>query len=307
MSVLLKAELLRLVSRRLLMALMVSMAALAAFSVMVGAESIRPVSEEDIVAAQESWQNEIDAQQEYCQSEDESDCAIDAPSLVEFGWVPQGFGEYTEGVLYLGLPLLLVAVAAMVASLVGAEFASGNIGTQLLFTPRRLPLMFAKLVAGGLAGLIVASTFLVSALALSAITFLALRGAADMSAGIVLPLLIGRIVVLALLLAVMSGALTMGLGSAILTMGLFTVVGLGSFVVGSTMNQMSALQPFLPSNILRVMMEGDVTLYDYVGVNYENQVTQVIHFDWALGYTVVGVSLFIVLAGLWFRRRDIVG
>ena len=77
--------------------------------------------------------------------------------------------------------------------------------------------------------------------------------------------------------------------------------------MGTAISQTSWLQTVLPSNILRTMMEGNVLLWEYVGKDYDVRVEQVIHFDWALGYTVVGVSLFIVLAGFWFRRRDIVG
>ncbi len=307
MTSLFKAELLRLASRRLLVALMVCMAALAAFSVMMSAETIQPMSAQAIADIEETVRIDAAAQQEYCDTVDDSTCAEYMPILSDYMSEPAGFGEYVESVLYLGLPLLLVAVAAMVASLVGAEFTSGSIGTQLLFTPRRLPLMFAKLVAGGLAGLVVAFTFLMTALALSSITFLSLRGAENMSADITLPLLVGRIVVLTLLLAFMSGALAMGLGSAVLTMVLFAVVGVGSWVVGAAISQVSWLQTVLPANILRTMMEGEVTLFEYVGNDYDTRVDQVIHFDWALGYSVVGVSLLIVLAGFWFRRRDILG
>ncbi len=307
MSALLRAELLRLASRRLLMALMVCMTALAAFSVMVSADTIRPMSALAMADIKDTVRIDAAAHQEYCDSVDEPECAADMPTLADYVSPPATFGEYAESVLYLGLPLLLVAVAAMVASLVGAEFTSGNIGTQLLFTPRRVPLMVGKLVAAGLAGAILTFTFLATAMALSAITFLSMRGAEDMSAGISLSLLVGRIVMLTLLLALMSGALTMGLGSAILTMILFTVVGVGSWVVGAAVSQLSWLQTVLPSNILRTMMEGEVALHEYVGKDYNIRVEQVIHFDWALAYTVVGVSLFIVLAGLWFRRRDIVG
>lgn len=307
MNSLLRAELLRVVSRRLMVALMVGMTALAAVSVMLNADLIRPMDAQAVANIQESFEIDSAEQQEYCDSIDEPWCAEEMPVLADYMSEPAAFGAYAESVLYLGLPLLLIAVAAMVASLVGAEFSSGNIGTQLLFTPRRIPLLCAKIAVGGVAGAILMVTFLAMAMALSAITFLSIRGVEDMSATMSLSLLVGRIVVLTLLLALMSGALTMGLGSAIQTMLLFTVVGVGSMVVGTAVSQVSWLQTVLPSKILRTMMEGETVLFEYVGKDQNVRVEQVIHFDWALGYTVVGVSLFIVLAGFWFRRRDIVG
>ena len=307
MSALLRAELLRLASRRLLVMMLVAMAGLAAMAAMVNAESVRPLTEQGIATVRESVRVDTIAWQEACGGDAVSEeCEFwTEPRLVDYLAQPVGFGEYAAGVLNFGFPLVLIAVASMVASLVGAEFASGNLGTQLLFTPRRIPLMFAKLAASCVAGIAVSATFVVTALVLSAITFLSLRGAHDMSAGVDLPLLIGRIMLLALLLAVMSGALTMGLGSTLITMGVFAVVLVGSWTMENVVRVSSLVHVFLPSRILQAMMAGQTEIYDWQNENYELRVVRVINYDWALGYSVIGAAIIVVTAAWWFRRRDI--
>lgn len=314
MSALLRAELLRLVSRRLLLVMLVGMVALAAVGAVAGAESVQPPSEQEILLAEDALQQEKQEWQEICGGDvAESVCeGWPEPVAVDFSWKYQGFGQYARDALSFGFPLLLVAVAVLVASLIGAEFASGNIGTQLLFTPRRIPVMFAKLVAGSVAGVALAATFVGASLALSAITFLALRGAHDMTAGVGLSLLAGRIMVVSLILAVMSGALAIGLGSTLTTMGVFAAVFVGSLTLESTVPASSWLHPFLPSSILQAMMTGDFEVYDWrtagevdVGPDGSLLPTQIINYDWALGYSVIGTVIIIGLAAWWFRRRDI--
>lgn len=307
MSALLRAELLRLASRRLLVMLLVAMAGLAALGAMVSAESVKPITAEVLAGIRESVRVETIDWERTCGGEAVSEeCKFwTRPAVDDYLWEPDGFGEYAGMVLDFGFPLVLVAVASMVASLVGAEFASGNLGTQLLFTPRRIPLLIAKMAAGCVAGILVAATFVATALMLSAITFLSLRGAHDMSAGVELPLTIGRIMLLALLLAVLSGALTMGLGSTLLTMGVFAVVLVGSVTVESVVRAGSWVQFYLPSRILQAMMTGQTEIYDWQGENYDIQVTRVINYDWALGYSVVGATIIVAAAAWWFRRRDI--
>ncbi|MEO7588776.1 MAG: ABC transporter permease subunit [Arachnia sp.] len=309
MNALLKAELLRLASRRLLVVLLVCMAALAALGAAVEAGSTGPVTAQEIRDSREAWKQEKISWEEACgDNATGKDCE---------GWevtsdpeqylrIPLGFGEYAETVISFGSPLLLLAVAVLAASLVGAEFASGNIGTQLLFTPRRIPLMLSKVVAATLGGVALAAAHLGAVLAFCALTFLSLRGAHDMTAGIDLPLLLGRTMVLALLMAVMGAAVAMAVGSTLITAGVFAVVFLGSIILGDSIPGSSVWQLLLPSNILWAMMSGEYEVYGWLTMNYDDwQVAQVITYDWALGYTVVGTVLLLGVAALWFRRRDI--
>ena len=66
MSALLRAELLRLVSRRLLVLLMVCMAGLAAFGAAVDAESARPLTAMERGSAKESWTSDTDTWTREC-------------------------------------------------------------------------------------------------------------------------------------------------------------------------------------------------------------------------------------------------
>lgn len=313
MSALLRAELLRLASRRLMVVLLICMAGLAALGAVVWADGARPVGEAERQAAIVSWTEERADWKQACLDE-----TTDPPTdTCGNGWtvadnpedyvrVPSSFGEYARGAIDLGFPLLLLGVAVLAASLVGSEFASGNIGTQLVFTPRRIPVMVAKVVATVLGGLVLAVAFLGTSLAFSAIMFLALRGAADMTAGVELPLTLGRAVVLGVLIAIMAGALAMATGSTLVTLGIFAVVFVGSFMTSSAIYGYAAVKSFLPDNLLFAMMFGRHEIYgaDNNGSG-EWRVMQVIDYDWALGCSVSATVLIVVICAWWFRRRDI--
>ncbi|RMB61994.1 hypothetical protein [Tessaracoccus antarcticus] len=309
MNALLKAELLRLVSRRLLLVLLVCMAGLAAFGAAVDAGSASPVTAQDIRTAREDWKLEKANWEESCGGVSQNaecqgwEVASDPDAYVR---TPVSFGEYTQYVVSFGSTIMLLAVAVLAASFVGAEFASGNISTQLLFTPRRVPLMVAKVVAAALGGIAVTAAYLGSALAFCALTFLSLRGAHDMTAGIDLPLLLGRVAVLSLLITVMAAAVAVGVGSTPITAGIFAVVLLGSVILGDSISGFSALQGFLPSNILLTMLSGQYEVYGYTARSVDDWgVAQVINYDWALGYSVVGTAILLAASAWWFGRQDI--
>lgn len=313
MSALLKAELLRLASRRLMVILLICMAGLAAFGAVVWADDAKPVGEAERRGAIESWTQERADWEAECLD----DTTIPPTNTCGDGWevpdnpvdfirTPSTFGEYSRSGIDFGFPLVLLAVGVLAASLVGSEFSSGNIGTQLLFTPRRIPLMVAKTVAAIVGGLLLVVAFLGACLAFGAIMFLTLRGAADMTAGVELPLLLGRALVLSVLIAVMAGALTMASGSTLVTLGIFSVVLLGSVMISSAINGYSAVKLFLPDALLFAMMSGTHEIYGAPNNNSgEWAVVHVINYDWALGCSVVATVLIVVICGWWFRRRDI--
>ncbi len=306
MSGLLKAELLRLVSRRLLVVLLVCMVALAAFGAALDAGSASPLSAKDHQEARSTLQTLEADWQEACGSPgQEGQCqGWDKPTGVEeLLRTPAGFGEYAEGVVSLGFPLALLAVAILAASLIGAEFSSGNIGTQLLFTPRRLPVMVAKVAAGVVGGMLLAAAYLGTATAFCALMFLSLRGAHDMTAGVDLPLALGRMAVLSLLVAVMSGSIAMGVGSTLITLGVFAVVGLGSAMLSTSLPPHLPVLPYLPDVNLTAMIQGQAEFHDWS--SYELGPVQVVHYEWALGYSVIGTVLIVLVSGWWFWRRDI--
>ncbi len=314
MSALVRAELLRLVSRRLLIVVLVGVAGLAALVAALSADDVRPLGAQDYRSAQLLLESERQFWEQECANGPETPEEMcpdwEAPTdIQDFLRTPQGFGLYTEGVVTTALPVALLAAAILAASLVGGEFSSGNIATQLLFTPARLALMASKLLAAMLGGLLVVVTYLGTTLGLSAIMFLYLRGAADMTADVGLAAMSGRAVVLALLIAVMAAALAMGTGSTLITSAVFAVVLLGSWMLFDVTPATSILQFFLPSNILFAMMVGIQEIYDYESWNPDGTpvLAAVIRYEWALAYSVIGTALLVVVSAWSFRRRDIVG
>lgn len=306
MNALLKAELLRLFSRRLLLVVLVCMAGLAGFGAAVYAGQVRPLSEVDQRMAVESLEQEKSAWTENCGDAPEAGACEgwEVPTDPDgYLRVPVGFGEYAENVLTTTFPLTLLAVAVLAVALVGAEFASGNIGTQLLFTPGRVQLLISKVAAASVGGILVAFTYLGAVVVFCSIMFLSLRGAHDMTAGMDLPLALGRLAVLSLVIAIGAAGLAMAVGSTLIASGVIAVVFLGSTMLSNTISGRSLLHLFLPDNMLWAMISGQHEIYDWTTEDYAS--TQVITYDWALGYSVVGVALILVVAGLWFRRRDI--
>ncbi len=310
MNSLLKAELLRVVSRRLLVVLLVCMAGVAAFGAAVDASYARPLTGQDQRQALENLKQDKLSWEEACgENGVASDCdGWDPPSSVnDYLRTPTSFGDYVNGVISFGAPLMLLAVSLLAAVAVGSEFSSGNIGTQLLFTPGRVSVLVAKVVAASLAGVVVALAYLGTAVAFCALMFLSLRGAHDMTAGIELPLMLGRLALLAVMIAVMTAAISMASGSTLIPVGVLAVVLVGSYTLQNTISGWSVVQLFLPGNILDAMIAGKAEIYGWRDVaDYQNwELAQVIHYDWALGYSVVGTVLIVVAAAWWFRRRDI--
>lgn len=310
MSSLFRAELLRLVSRRLLVVLLVCMAGTAAFSSAVLADYVSPVSEAEQRQAEEYLAEE---KQYFEESEcgeiptsDLCDGVILSDGVESYIRTPSTYGEYTRLALDLGIAFMLLAVGVLAASLVGAEFSSGNIATQLLFTPRRTPMLLSKVVAATVGALLLAITYLGTLLAFTAIMFLALRGAGDMTAGIELPLSLGRALVLAALIAIMAVSLTMASGSTLVTLGIFAVVLIASEVVKSVISAFSLSQFLFPSNVLLAMIAGKAEIYGWTEGDYgQGVLAHVINYDWALGYSVVGTAIIVAASAWLFRRRDI--
>ena len=147
---LLRAELLRLVSDRKVMVL-------AAFVLGVGfwisasmAEALRPYTALDWdEARRQSNDAQINLEVTCGSSFSNSDCTALPTNITVEGFLrPQmSFEQLVVSSLEPTAQMGLLIVVVLITVMIGAEFSTGSIGTQLTFTPRRLPLLWAKALA----------------------------------------------------------------------------------------------------------------------------------------------------------------
>lgn len=302
MSDLLKAEFLRLASRRLAWGLLIVVVAMAALVSLTTSEAIRPVDRNDpaIVSAYEQTHDSYEQAIKDCGQPD--NCGIVEPRIEDFLRPAWNYAQYVESsVVSVGI-IMLVAAAALGASMIGAEYVSGSMATQLTFTPMRLRVMAAKLIAATTGALGIALAFITASVVVSTITFLTLRGASEVHAGVALPAQLGRFLVLAVLISALAAALTLALGSSFLTGGVLTVVMIGSLVVTPFITRPTPLLELLPSSLVGALLMGELTVWSH---GADSVALATITYPWALTFSVVAVALVISVSALVFRRKDI--
>lgn len=303
MTDLLKAEFLRLVSRRLTWALLFVTVAFAALMTVSTAGEARPVSADDRALAEQYHR-------EYLAYFDSPECASppgvcgtpEHVTVADFQRVPLDYEQYLSGVVAAG-PLVLVATTVLASLLVGSEFSSGSLSTQLTFTPRRGRVMAAKVAAATVGALGLMFAFMVAVMVLGTITFLLLRGGSEVVASVALPLRFCGLLLATLATALLASSLTFGLGSSGMALGAGVVVLLGSWLYTVSAVDLRIVGPFLPIVNLGALIGGD---YHF---SYWDPVTQaslaITTFGWAVVYALVLV-VAVVAASAWaFRRRDL--
>lgn len=301
MSQLLKAEFLRLVSRRLTWILLALSAILAAVVSLMLLSSAQPHDPMEKVEAQRIYETEL----AWCEESQECDAewlAEMTPDL--FYRYVYGYDDYISASTSGGF-LVGIAAVVLAASLVGSEFTSGSISTQLTFTPRRMPVMAAKVATATAGAVSLLVAHLLSVLVVGTIAFMLLRSAEEVVAGPELPLFLGRVVVVALFVALLTSLLTVGLGSSVMSVAAGTVLLAASLIYQSTSWSGPAwLVRLLPTVNLEALIAGSFQ----TSLWRENRPSQIITVSYAdsLLYAVVLVAVVGVLSAWAFKRRDLV-
>lgn len=304
MTDLLKAEFLRLVSRRLSWILLALVLVLGAGLAIGASGQARPIDSTDwddaraqYAQMQQSW----DA--EFC-NEPPYPCGAEEDLVVEdFLRIPRDYDDLMQEALGGGL-LVLIAATVLASALVGGEFSSGSLSTQLTFTPRRLPVMAAKVAASTAAAVGLMFAYVVAVMVAGTMAFLMLRGGAEVQAGADVPLLIGRLLVTAFFLALLAASLTFGLGSTGLTLAAGVLLVVGSAALVTEANDIPDLVVrLMPSLNLFALVDGQhvFTIWPANGVMREVEFT----YWWALGYATALVVLVATVSAVVFRRRDL--
>lgn len=300
---LLKAEFLRLVSRRLTWALLFVTVAFAALITLMMAGQVRALNADDYALAQQQYGD-------YLAFFDSAECtdhpgtcgSPEGVTVANFLRVPVDYEPYMSGAMS-SAPLVLVATTVLASLLIGSEFSSGSLSTQLTFTPRRGRVMAAKVVAATAGAVALMAAYIAAAMAFGTIAFMMLRGGSDVVASVALPLQFGGLLLATLATAVLSASLTFAFGSSGLTLGAGVVVLLGSWLYTLSADDRRIIGLFLPNVNLGALIGGG---YEF---SYWDPVTQsnlpITTLGFAALYALVLVAVVTAVSAWVFRRRDL--
>lgn len=304
---LLRAELLRTFSSRIMLLVAVVGLAVGCWSGMGQAAEARPLSVTDVAEAEALRDEAVIIRHEACSAEyGSSDCGaqlIDA-TLEEFLRQPTTFESLAISTASFTGLLGLLAVVVAVTWVIGSEFSTGSLSTQLTFTPRRLPLLWAKVLTSTVASGAIMAWWLAAGLLINVVIFLQLRGVHELLADPTLALILLRYLVLGVWVGLLSALLTMAVGSTLRAWGLLASVLLLSQGVYGLLGSVRPWTTMLPTTNLAALLNGhwvDV-LPTSSGLNLGEA-----HLSYAEAsvYMACCTAVLVVWACLSFSRRDI--
>jgi membrane protein len=304
---LLRAELLRLVSDRKVMVL-------AAFVLGVGfwisasmAEALRPYTALDWdEARRQSNDAQINLEVTCGSSFSNSDCTALPTNITVEGFLrPQmSFEQLVVSSLEPTAQMGLLIVVVLITVMIGAEFNTGSIGTQLTFTPRRLPLLWAKALASAICGACLMAFWTALMVVLGVFFYLNMRGIEGLTAGSLLGAQVGRALLAGAVMGMLAALVTMALASMVKTWVLISAgLALSQFLESS--RDIAQTVWLLPTANVLSFVNGkwSRTIYNSDGVRQE----PVPHLDY--GYSLGYVVFWLVVIGIWasvsFSRRNI--
>ena len=316
---LLRVELGRFRSRRAIVLTLLAAVALAAVMVGTTLYDTRAVSDEAMAraeqrAAQEADQRYMTRELRRCENDPAAYFGTGAGVEDCEQLLPQAEWFLERGVLSLreelgdtgtALVFLLLGVAILVGTTFsGADWASGSMGNQLLFEPRRVKVWLTKAAAVVLAVALFASVVLAAFWALLA-GFAALRDI-DTPPAVVTDIwqTSGRAVALACGAALGAFALTMMFRSTVGTLGLLLGYAVAGEALAATLPITRMSQWALSGNVQAWLSDG-TEVYDDSLCQDGGSCTYLLTFEHAAAY--LGVLLAVVVVGslLAFRRRDV--
>lgn len=302
---LLRAEFLRVASRRVAWIVLIAAVAVAALVAVSGSSATRPLDATDHALAQEQFQEYQEGREETCREYpeecgDEFDLAV-----TDFLREVMDYEDYISSANEVGL-LFVALGAVLAAALVGGEFRTGAIATQLTFTPRRIPVMMAKLLVATASGVAVVLAYLTTVTVIGTISFLMLRGASDLTASVEMPLLLLRLLLASALVSALAAALAFVVASTLLAVGLGLVALIVSeFIVTGYGHEFPSWLWLLPTPNLMVLLYRDYEYVRWDPVLMTDVPTILMGFWQAVVYGAVLVLVTTVVGALVFRRRDL--
>ena len=321
---LVRAELLRLRSRRLTWIALGAVLLVVALTQLAVYTSVKPLTGEERAQAQVQYeqarkefdqnkeQNARDVEECVAQGIPRDDCTYE-PQLEDFAQRSvSSFDDIAGLVVTITVFVTALALLFLSASLVGAEFSSGSLANWLSFVPQRTRVWTAKLVAlvaaGAVATALTTTVAVVAAVALTRVAGAEVTGLGGIAGMGARGILLGVI------------AVVLGFGLATLTRHTIAAAGtvLGylflSFVLNIVMGVLPGLQwlkRVLPENNALALLEKGHRYVDYVntqGPDGQYQYTETPHlitFGQGSLYWTVVVAALLTASYLTFRRRDV--
>ena len=297
---LLRAELLRVISRRLSIFALAATLIIVSMATLTVSDSIRPVSEADRARAAADFRTETERWEEECGNSTTSDpanCATwERPEPEQFLREPISFEDAHTGAMAFIWFLVLLVVFTVSTSLVGAEFSNGTLATQLTFTPRRIPVLWAKAGAATLASLALGVISSLSLLLLVTMTFALARGSGEMEMTMGLLLGHARFILVCVIIGLGCALVTMAVGSSLTTWGIAALVVVGSSVLLGVPGAPQVLLRLLPLRYLVALLEGEVRYAVWSHGPDRPPYEVVITYPQALLYATVVLALVSVIA-----------
>lgn len=321
---LVRAELLRLRSRKLSWVALGCVLLVVALTQIAVYASVRPLSDAERTQAQTSYQQ---AKADYEQNKDSyakeaQDCVAQGnppevcqypePHLEDFAQRSvSDFPEMANLAVTVSVFVTALALLFLSASLIGAEFSSGSLANWLSFVPERSKVYASKLAALVLVGAV--ATAVTGALAIG-LSMLMTRIAGAPVSGL------GKVDAMGAR-GVLVGVIAVVVGFALAMLSRHTIAAAGtvlgylflSFVLTIVMSAVSSLQRlqrFLPeSNALALLNHGHTfTTYTRVATADgadERPVEHVITLGQASVFWAVALAALLAASYLVFRRRDV--
>jgi membrane protein len=236
-----------------------------------------------------------------------TDCSSLPASVTVEGFLrPQlSFEQFVITTLGPTTQVGLFALAVLIMVMIGSEFSTGAISTQLTFTPRRAPLLWAKVVAYAICGVCLAAFWTVSMVVLDAFIFLNLRGAEGLTAGASLAAQIGRALLAGLVIAVLTALMTVAVASTVKA-GLLISAALVISQFFESSKNLAQIAGLLPTTNALSLVDGEWNRARYNGDGVLSQPLMHLDYGYSLGYAAFWLVVFGIWAFVSFSRRNII-
>lgn len=326
---LLRVELCRLFSRRLVVATMLGALAASLLVLWAAWESSQPMSDEDLALAEEMYEQDLAYWEEHGEEDiaqcledeaaeserlgEEVDYYCDEMSAPEREWYVTTAPPLEDSLpssLSAASTFILFAVALAGATFTAAEISTGSMSTWLSFEPRRLRVFTSKLAAVALG--VVPATALAVAVVTGGCWLIAQQY--DLAAGMGgaqwadTAWMAVRILGLAVLGALVGSALGLLLRHTAAVLGVAVVGFIASQMVQGLVPRTAA---WVPTTNISGWVEHGTTYFmeecttDANGTMCE-YTEHALSFGHSAAYLLVGTAVVVVLSALVFRRRDAV-
>lgn len=304
---LLRAELLRLVSDRKVMVLAVFVLGVGFWIAAPMAETLRPYTALDWdEARRQSNDAQINLEVICGSGPANSDCSMLPTNITVEGFLrPQlSFEQFVIATLGLTMQAGLFAVVVLITVMIGAEFSTGSIGTQLTFTPRRLPLLWAKTLAAAICGAALMAFWTMFMVVLDVFFYLNLRGLGGLTAGPVMAAQVGRALLVGAVVGMLAALVTMALASTVKTWVLISA-GLALSLFLESSRDIAQTAWLLPTTNAFNLITGEWSRTIYNGDGVRQEPTPHLDYGYSLGYAAFWLVVFGVWASVSFSRRNI--